>query len=164
MLSEETAVGQHPVEAVRVMDRIARATEPDLPYGEWLFSRTDQATQDVADSVSQSAVGAAYRLGLKALVVPTTSGRTARLISAHRPDVPVLAISPRPETVRRLNLLFGVTCVLYEHEADVRGLLRDCAKLAAYHGIAESGDLIAIVAALPGQQLGTNLFEVHRVP
>ena len=71
MLSEETAVGQNPVEAVRVMDRIARATEPDLPYGEWLFTRTDQATQDVADSVAQSAVGAVYRLGLKALVVPT---------------------------------------------------------------------------------------------
>ncbi|MDX6604640.1 MAG: pyruvate kinase, partial [Solirubrobacterales bacterium] len=45
MLSEETAVGQHPVEAVRVMDRIARATEPDLPYAGWLFTRTDQATQ-----------------------------------------------------------------------------------------------------------------------
>ena len=57
MLSEETAVGENPVEAVRVMDRIARATEPDLRYGEWLFSRTDQASQDVADSVAQSAVG-----------------------------------------------------------------------------------------------------------
>jgi pyruvate kinase len=164
MLSEETAVGQHPVEAVAVMDRIARATEVDLPYGKWLFTRTDQATQDVADSVAQSAVGASYRLGLKALVVPTTSGRTARLVSAHRPNVPVLAISPRPETVRRLNLLFGVTCVRYEHEAEVRGMLSDCAKLAARHGIAAPGELIAIVAGLPAQELGTNLFEVHRVP
>jgi pyruvate kinase len=164
MLSEETAVGQHPVEAVRVMDQIARATEPDLPYGDWLFSRTDQATQDVADSVAQSAVGSVYRLGLKALVVPTTSGRTARLISAHRPDVPVLAISPRIETVRRLSLLFGVTCVLSEHDTDVRGLLSDCARLAAHHGVASSGDLIAITAALPDQHLGTNLFEVHCVP
>src|SRR3954449_8044162 len=126
MLSEETAVGQHPVEAVEVMDRIARATEPDLPYGEWLFTRTDQASQEVADSVAQSAVGAVYRLGLKALVVPTTSGRTARLVSAHRPDVPVLAISPRIETVRRLGLLFGVTAVLSEHDSEVRALLDDC--------------------------------------
>ena len=133
MLSEETAVGQHPVEAVRVMDQIARATEPDLRYGEWLFTRTDQATQDVADSVAQSAVGAVYRLGLKALVVPTTSGRTARLVSAHRPNVPVLAISPRIETVRRLSLLFGVTAVLSEYETEVRGLLDGCAALAARH-------------------------------
>jgi pyruvate kinase len=164
MLSEETAVGQHPVEAVRVMDRIARATEPDLPYGDWLFSRTDQATQDIADSVAQSAVGAVYRLGLKALLVPTTSGRTARIVSAHRPNVPVLAISPRPETVRRLNLLFGVTAVLNENEADVRGLLARSAELAAFHGVAESGDLVAITAGLPDQEMGTNLFEVHRVP
>ncbi len=164
MLSEETAVGQHPVEAVRVMDRIARATEPDLRYGEWLFTRTDQATQDVADSVAQSAVGAVYRLGLKALVVPTTSGRTARLVSAHRPNVPVLAISPRIETVRRLNLLFGVTAAQSDYETEVRGLLDGCAALAARHGIAKSGELIAITAGLPEQELGTNLFEVHRVP
>jgi len=164
MLSEETAVGRNPVEAVRVMDRIARETEPDLPYGEWLFTRTDQATQDVADSVAQGAVGAVYRLGLAALVVPTRSGRTARLVSAHRPNVPVLAVSPRIETVRRLNLLFGVTAVLSEHATEVRNLLHDCAALAASHGIARSGELVAITAGLPDQELGTNLFEVHRVP
>ncbi len=164
MLSEETAVGQYPVEAVRVMDRIARATEPDLPYGEWLFTRTDQATQDIADSVAQSAVGAVYRLNLAAMVVPTSSGRTARLVSAHRPNVPVLAISPRIETVRRLSLLFGVTAVLSDYETEVRSLLDDCATLAARHGIARTGDLIAITAGLPDQELGTNLFEVHRVP
>jgi pyruvate kinase len=164
MLSEETAVGQHPVEAVRVMDQIARATEPDLPYGEWLFRRTDQATQDVADSVAQSAVGAVYRLGLKAMVVPTTSGRTARLVSAHRPDVPVLAISPRIETVRRLNLLFGVTAARCDYESDVHGLLETCAEMAGRYGVVGSGDLIAITAGLADQELGTNLFEVHRVP
>jgi len=164
MLSEETAVGQFPVEAVRIMDEIARATEPDLRYGEWLFTRTEQATQDVADSVAQSAVGAVYRLGLAAMVVPTHSGRTARLVSAHRPNVPVLAVSPRIETVRRLGLLFGVTAVLSDHETEIRGLLDDCAELAARHGIAKSGDLIAITAGLPEQELGTNLFEVHRVP
>jgi pyruvate kinase len=164
MLSEETAVGQHPVEAVRVMDRIARATEPDLRYGEWLFTRTDQTTQDVADSVAQGAVGAVYRLGLKALVVPTNSGRTARLVSAHRPDVPVLAVSPYIETVRRLSLLFGVTAVQSDFGTELRGLLDHCAGLAATHGIAAPGDLLAITAGLDGQELGTNLFEVHRVP
>ncbi|HKZ15548.1 MAG TPA: pyruvate kinase [Solirubrobacterales bacterium] len=164
MLSEETAVGDNPVEAVRVMDRIARATEPDLRYGEWLFSRTDQATSDVADSVAQSAVGAVYRLGLKALVVPTTSGRTARIVSAHRPNVPVLALSPRLETVRRLALLFGVTAVQSPPNEDIRALLEDCAAIAAKHGVAHSGELIGITAGLPDQELGTNLFEVHRVP
>jgi pyruvate kinase len=164
MLSEETAVGQNPVEAVEVMDRIARATEPDLPYSEWLFRRTDQATQDVADSVAQSAVGAVYRLGLKALVVPTNTGRTARLVSAHRPDVPVLAVSPYIETVRRVGLLFGITAVQSDFGTELRSLLGHCAGEAAKHGIAAPGDLVAITAGLDGQELGTNLFEVHRVP
>jgi pyruvate kinase len=164
MLSEETAVGEHPVEAVRVMDQIARETEPDLPYGEWLFNRVSTADDDVAQSVARAAVGSTYTLGLAALVVPTNSGRTARLVSAHRPKVPVLAVSPRPETVRRLNLLFGVRCAISPSRDDFRELLADCARLAHENGVAASGDLIGVTAGLPDQGLGTNLFEVHRVP
>jgi pyruvate kinase len=164
MLSEETAVGDHPVEAVRVMDRIANEVEPDLPYGDWLFNRAADDPTDVASSVARAAVGATYTLGLAALVVPTRSGRTARLLSAHRPRVPVLAVSPRPETVRRLNLLFGVQCVIAQDWTSLRDLLDDCARLAREQGVAGSGDLIAITAGLPEQELGTNLFEIHRVP
>jgi pyruvate kinase len=164
MLSEETAVGEHPAEAVRVMDRIARETEPDLPYGDWVFSRVATAPSDVAGSVARAAVGSTYTLGLAALVVPTRSGRTARLVSAHRPSVPVLAVSPRIETVRRLQLLFGVRCALAEDWTSLRDLLNDCARLAERTGAARSGDLIGVTAGLPEQELGTNLFEVHRVP
>jgi pyruvate kinase len=164
MLSEETAVGRYPVEAVRMMDRIARETEPELPYGDWVFTRAGTDEADVAGSVARAAVGSTYTLGLKALVVPTRSGRTARLVSAHRPRVPVLAISPRLETVRRLNLLFGVQCVIAEDWESLRELLDDSARLARETGVASSGDLIGITAGLPEQQLGTNLFEIHRVP
>ncbi len=163
-VSEETAIGEHPVEAVRVMDRIAREVEPDLPYGEWLFNRASSEDGDVASSVARAAVGSTYTLGLRALVVPTRSGRTARLVSAHRPQVPVLAVTPRIETVRRMNLLFGVRCVIAEDWTSLRALLDDCARLAREAGAAQSGDLIGITAGLPEQQLGTNLFEVHRVP
>ncbi len=164
MLSEETAVGEHPVEAVRVMDRIASETEPDLPYGEWLMHRAQSEPSDVANSVARAAVGSTYTLGLAALVVPTRSGRTARLVSAHRPRLPVLAVSQRIETVRRLKLLFGITSVLAEDWGSLRALLDDCASLAKRNGVARSGDLIGITAGLPEQELGTNLFEVHRVP
>ncbi|MDX6651643.1 MAG: pyruvate kinase [Solirubrobacterales bacterium] len=164
MLSEETAVGRNPVEAVKVMAEIARETEPDLPYGEWLLGRTSNDEHEIASSVTQGAVGAVYRLGLAAIVVPTSSGRTARMVSAHRPRVPVLAVSPRIETVRRLNLLFGVRSVLAEQWSGLRDLLAECAMLAEREGVARSGELIAITAGLPEQELGTNLFEVHRVP
>jgi pyruvate kinase len=164
MLSEETAIGDYPLEAVRMMDRIAREIEPDLPYGDWVFNRTRTDPADVANSVARAAVGSTYTLGLAAIVVPTRSGRTARLVSAHRPRVPVLAVSTRIETVRRLNLLFGVKCAIAEEWTSLTALLDDCARLARETGVAKSGDLIGITAGLPRQELGTNLFEVHRVP
>jgi pyruvate kinase len=164
MLSEETAIGDHPVEAVRVMDRIARVTEPRLRYGELVFTRVEEHEHDIAETVAQVAVAACYRLGLKAIVCPTSSGRTARLISAHRPRVPVLAVSNRLETVRRMNLLFGVSSVQAEDWTSIRKLLDDCASLAREQGIAKAGDLVAITAGLPAQGVGTNLFEIHRVP
>jgi pyruvate kinase len=164
MLSEETAIGEHPVEAVRVMDRIARATEQDLPYGEWLFGRVQEGDDDVSEAVAQLAVAAAYRLGIAAIVVPTASGRTARLISAHRPRVPVIAVSPSPATVRRVNLLFGISSVLGPEWSSLSKLLDECAQIAKDQGAAASGDKIAVTAGLPSQELGTNLFEIHRVP
>jgi pyruvate kinase len=164
MLSEETAVGGYPVEAVAVMDRIARETEPDLRFGDWLLNRVATDVVDVANSVARAAVGSTYTLGLSALVVPTRSGRTARLVSAHRPSVPVLAVSPRIDTVRRLQLLFGVQCALADDWEGLTALLDDCARLAREAGVAESGELIGITAGLPGQELGTNLFDIHRVP
>jgi pyruvate kinase len=164
MLSEETAVGEHPVEAVRVMDRIARVTEKRLPYGHWVFNRVDEGEHDVSEAVAQHAVAVSYRLDLPAIVVPTNSGRTARLLSSYRPRVPVLAVSPSLGTVRRMNLLFGVQAVQQPDWTSLRQLLDDCAALARERGIAKSGDMIAITAGLPSQELGTNLFEVHRVP
>jgi pyruvate kinase len=164
MLSEETAVGEHVVEAVRVMDRVARVAERGLPYDDWLWQRVEGGDSDVAETVAQVTVAATYRLHLSAIVVPTGSGRTARLVSSYRPRVPVLAVSARPETVRRMNLLFGVHAVGAQQWESLRQLLDDCARLASEQGVAKSGDLIAITAGLPSQELGTNLFEVHKVP
>ena len=163
MLSEETAIGEHAVESVRVMDRVARETEPELPYWEWLSNRVD-VEGDIAGSVAQGALSATYRLGLAAIVVPTLSGRTARVVSALRPRVPVLAISPNLSTVRRLNLLFGVQALHHEEWENLRTQLDDCAAIARDAGIASSGELVAITAGLPDMELGTNLFEIHRVP
>jgi len=163
MLSEETAIGEHAVESVRVMDRVARETEPELPYGDWLFNRVE-VEGDVAGSVAQGALSATYGLGLAAIIVPTISGRTARVVSALRPRVPVLAISPNQATVRRLNLLFGVEALHHEQWENLRAQLDDCAAIARDAGVASSGELVAITAGLPDMELGTNLFEIHRVP
>jgi pyruvate kinase len=164
MLSEETAVGEHPLEAVRVMDRIARVAERGLPHDEWLWQRVTSGHDDVATVVAQVTVAATYRLNLAAIVVPTGSGRTARLVSSYRPRVPVLAVSSNLATVRRMNVLWGVDAALAEEWESLRKLLDDSARLAREGGYAKSGELVAVTAGLPSQELGTNLFEVHRVP
>ena len=165
MLSQETAIGKYPIEAVRMMARIAEESERHLPYEEWRHTRTRHAEHDVADTVSYAAVSAAYQLDLAVLVVPTRSGRTPRLVSAHRPRVPVLALSERIETVRRVNLLFGVQVRSARRAPEPRrtpGV--ECRAGARVRLRAGSGDLIGITAGLAGQGLGTNLLEVHRVP
>jgi pyruvate kinase len=163
MLSQETAVGRYPVEAVEMMAAIARATEPELPYGRWLAERGPQASNQY-HAISFGAVAAVYQLGLKAIVAPTRTGTTARLISAYRPRAPVLALSPRMEVVRRCSLLWGVTGMLHEEPQKTVDLIERSAQAAVEAGLATRGETIGITAGLPaGRSGGTNLFKVHTI-
>ena len=163
MLSQETAVGRYPVEAVEMMAGIARAAEKDLPYGRWLAERGPQASNQY-HAIAFGAVGAVYQLGLKALVSPTHTGTTTRLISAYRPKAPVLAVSPRKEVVRACKIMWGVQSVLYEEPLETLDLIETCAHLAVEAGLARPGDQVGITAGLPaGRAGGTNLFKVHTI-
>ena len=163
MLSQETAIGRNPVEAVEMMAAIATSTERDLPYWRMLTERGLRGGDDPA-AIAFGAVGAVYQLGLKALVCPTLTGKTARLISSHRPQVPTLALSPRIETVRRCAIYWGVRGELNEEPDDTTALLDVCAAAAKRLGLAGPGDKIGITAGLPvGRAGGTNLFKVQVV-
>ena len=163
MLSQETAVGRDPVGAVRMMAAIAEATERELPYGR-MMSERGLVAQDDAATIAFGAVGAVYRLGLKALVSPTITGRTVRLLSAHRPNVPILALSPNPKVVRELTLLWGVDAELTEEPHEPLELIELCASEALRKKLVEPGDKIGITAGVPTKQAGaTNLFKVHTV-
>jgi pyruvate kinase len=164
MLSQETAIGRYPVEAVAMMASIAETTERELPYGRWLADRGHMNGADESATIAYGAVGAVYQLDLKALVVPTLTGRTAALMSAHRPKVPILALSPRPDVVRRLSLHWGVRAMLNEEPSETFDLLEECSQAARDAGLVSAGDRIGITAGLPaGKAGGTNLFKVHTV-
>jgi pyruvate kinase len=161
MLSQETAVGKHPVLAVQMMASIAQTTERELPYGRWLAERGPRANNQY-HAIAFGAVGAVYQLGLKCIVSPTNTGTTAALISAYRPKAPVLALSPYERVVRRCQLLWGVHPRLHEEPLDTLSLIDACAKVAEREGFAHTGDKIGITAGLPaGHAGGTNLFKVH---
>jgi len=164
MLSQETAVGRDPEGAVKMMAAIAEATEAELPYGRMMAERGVADAGDQAATIAFGAVGAVYRLGLKALVAPTMTGRTARLLSAHRPNVPILALSMNPKVVRELNLLWGVCAEETEEPHDPLELIDLCAREALRLGLVEPGDKIGITAGVPTVTAGgTNLFKVHQV-
>jgi pyruvate kinase len=166
MLSQETAVGQYPVETVAMMASIAETTERALPYEEWnekrvrRFARRDQ---DPAYTVAYNACAAARQLELAALVIPTLSGRSARIVSAHRPQVPIYALSPGKETVRRCALMWGVQAARMRRHEVTEELIADAAARVVELGWVKPGEYIGITAGLPSGRPGTtSLFQVQR--
>jgi pyruvate kinase len=164
MLSQETAIGAYPVEAVAMMASIALRTERELPYRTWNEDRVRRDARDPAYTVAYSACAAARDLHLAALVVPTLSGRSARLISAHRPQVPILALSPGKETVRRCSLMWGVQAGSMRRHEITEQLIADAARRVVELGWVKSGARVGITAGLPSGRPGTtSLVQIQRV-
>jgi pyruvate kinase len=162
MLSQETAVGNFPVEAVAMMASIAERTERILPYDRWNEERVRRDARDPAYTIAYSACAAARDLGLAALVIPTLSGRSVRLISAHRPNVPIYCLSPEPGTVRRCNLMWGVESAHIPYYGVTEELIAASAARAVQLGWVRPGERIGITAGLPSGSPGTtSLFQVQ---
>jgi pyruvate kinase len=164
MLSQETAVGAYPVESVAMLASIALRTERELPYERWNEERVRRDARDPAYTVAHSACEAARDLHLAALLVPTLSGRSARLISAHRPNVPIYALSPGKETVRRCALMWGVEAGSMARCEVTEQLIHDSARRALELGWVRRGDRVGITAGLPSGRPGTtSLFQIQTV-
>ncbi len=164
MLSQETAVGSYPVEAVAMMASIAEHTERSLPYDRWNEERVRRDARDPAYTIAYSACAAARDLGLAALVIPTLSGRSVRLISAHRPNVPIFCLSPGEETIRRCNLMWGVESAFLPRYEVTEEIIAAAAERAVELGWVHRGERIGITAGLPSGSPGTtSLFQVQTV-
>jgi pyruvate kinase len=164
MLSQETAIGAYPVESVQMMAAIADRTEHALPYRLWNEERVRRDARDPAYTVAYSACAAARDLHLAALVVPTLSGRSARLLSAHRPQVPIYALSPGKETVRRCSLMWGVQAGSMRRHEVTEALIADAARRVVELGWVKPGARIGITAGLPSGRPGTtSLVQIQRV-
>ncbi len=155
MLSQETAIGAYPVQAIEMMAAVAVEAEKIAPYEHWNTSRVRRANADPAYTVAHSLCVAARELGLDALVVPTLSGRSARLVSAHRPTVPIYALSPGRETVRRCGLMWGVQASSIRRHETTEELIADAAARVVELGWCEKGQRVGITAGLPSGRPGT---------
>lgn len=160
MLSGETAAGQFPVETVRIMDKIAKRTETAL-----LATKTTRHPHlNVAESISYASYSIAGDLKATAIVTPTQSGLTARMISKYRPGALIVAATPFPEVARKLTLQWGIESLVVPESSGTDQLLSGAVAAALNHNYIQTGDMIVITAGVPVGKVGTtNMIKVQVV-
>ena len=164
MLSEETSTGKYPVQAVKMMGKIAREVEAKLPYGQMLAERGRWLEQETDELISYSACHTAQSLDAAALVAFTQSGSTARRASKYRPRMPILAITTDGVVVGRLMLCWGVYPLQITGPSSMEELFATGARLSKELGLAKPGDLVVITGGIPlGVAGSTNLLKVEEV-
>ena len=160
MLSEESAAGQYPIEAVQTLAQVAEETEKILePRYEF-----PDVKKNIPEAISHAAISLARDLEVEAFLIPTSSGSTARMIARYRPKHPIIAISPEPQTVKTLCLVWGVYPVPVKPFESTDMMLQVAQKKALKLGLVKHDDLVAITGGLPLHQAGTtNMITVKHV-
>jgi pyruvate kinase len=152
MLSEETASGNYPIEAVRYMARIAESAEESYPHEKYLQRMHKKS---VSESVAHASCDLAQNLNAAAIVATTRSGSTAIHISRYRPRTKIIALSPEPVAVRRLCLYWGcIPCHLAMAE-DTDAMVEKAAVSALETGLVAKGERVVITAGRPLWARGT---------
>lgn len=164
MLSAESAAGQFPVEAVSTMNRIAEEVERDPNYRSILQAQRAEPEPTGADAIAAAARQIAETLDLSAVVCWTSSGATGLRVARERPKPPIVAISPKISTGRRLSLVWGVHCVVAQDARDQDDMVDRASRLAFKDGFAKSGQRLIVVAGVPlGTPGATNMVRIAYV-
>jgi pyruvate kinase len=155
MLSEETAMGAYPIEAVRVLGRISRATEAHLNEQYFAYKNTLEPSSTTASAIGRSACLMADDLKAAAIVAGTSSGSTARLVAMYRPSCPVIGLTPDDKTERQLNLSWGVVPGLVAPFSNTDEIFDLARSWALAHDFVHSGDRMIVTAGVPVGKPGT---------
>ena len=163
MLSAETSVGKYPVEAVKFMARIAAESEDSIRrkgYQDPPHSAHPSSAEVLADAAHH----AARESDAKAIVVFTSRGSSARLVSRYRPPVVVFAITPHDTTARQLSVSYGVVPLLAPDVSSTDEMLGQMDRVLVQRGYLKKGELVVFVAGQPvGRPGTTNLMKLHRI-
>ncbi len=160
MLSAETAVGSYPVETVEMMARIAVRAEQSTIYSHKPEFHRDR----IADVVSHAAAQIAEELHARAILTPTESGYTARMVSRSRPTVPILALSTHLKSLRQLTLFWGVLGIRMEPIEETDDMVKEAIATTIRSGYLDQGDLVVVTAGTPYATPGTtNLVRVETI-
>jgi len=164
MLSEETAIGNYPNEAIRVLHRVALQAEPKIDHAEMLLDSQSPSVPDVTGAISRAACELAADVGAAAIVTTTASGDTARLVARLRPATPVIAMSTSEAVARQLNLSWGVIPAVADQTESTQilgdAILTELTRL----GLGGKGMRVVITAGLPlGSSDSTNVIRVEEL-
>ena len=164
MLSEESAIGQYPIEAVSMLDRIARHTEATFPFNQWADRYQQPETLSDQEAVAASACQLSQAIGAAAIATSTVSGSTTRKVAKYRPRAKILALTPDPRTFQRLALVWGAEPLLMNTVSSDEDLEHQCLALGREAGHFQNGDAVVITAGMPLNVTGTtNLIKIVNV-
>ena len=162
MLSGETAAGLYPVESVQTMNNIALKAESALQHKRILDERSKHVNMTITEAISQSVTHTAINLDVKAIIAPTESGYTARMISKYRPKQTIVAVTFNDRVNRQLALVWGVHPVQGKKTGSTDEMLDVAIKRGLASGVCKHGDRVLITAGVPvGESGTTNLLKVH---
>jgi pyruvate kinase len=145
MLSEETTLGLFPIEAVKMMSKVAFDIEHNYPERQ-LIPKAERGERSITDSVTGSVVKIAHDLDAKAIIALTKTGYTARMISRHKPESIIIAVSYDVATYHQLNISFGCLPVLIDEYKEVSNAFKSIKEYCLKNKILSKGDRVVIVA------------------
>jgi pyruvate kinase len=161
MLSGETAAGNYPLESVVMMDRIIREAEASVSG---VLRPTRYTELNISETIAEAICHAGEELRMKAIVVFTESGSSARVVSKYRPRPPIIAFSPNQESRRRLSLLWGVLPRRIVRVHDIDTLVRQAELRLTEEHLVKKGDIVGVIAGTPIGTCGTtNLMRLMRI-
>jgi pyruvate kinase len=164
MLSAETAVGKHPVEAVRTMNRIARAVEASQRYHDLPAVGFRSSEPTFSNAVALAAAQAAEALGVERIVCFTETGNTPRQLSRYRPHAEIFALSPHVRTLRHMTVLAHVRPLEFAHRPTLEDMLESASRELAERQLVKPGERVVFVAGVPpGVARSTNVLKLHRI-
>ena len=165
MLSAESAAGAYPISAVRMMARIAEQTEKDPLYRAIMNADKPKPESTAADAISAAAAQTAETLGAAAIVGYTDSGSTALRAARERPTVPIMGLTPKVATARKLAIAWGVHSVPTRDPSGFNEMLDIALEAALRDGFGQVNDRIVIIAGVPfGSPGATNIMRIARIP
>ena len=161
MLSAESAIGQFPLEAIQMMDRIAIQVESDPSYDAIVHATRTTPQPTGADAIAAAARAIADTVHLSAIVCYTASGSTALRVSRERPSLPIIGLTPVEATARRLSLAWGIESVLTGDPANLTDMVIKACRIAFDEGVVKPRGGILITAGVPlGSPGATNMIRI----